>query len=80
MHPVPGTNMFMLPGDLQQEEEEGDNGPTDPNDDANFEHGWGVPAWADPLDPSPLANFILSNMISYKGVYDIIYDTVYMIS
>ena len=56
VHRVPGTDMFMLPRDLQQEEEERDFGPPDPNDDADLEHGGGAPARADPLDS--LANFI----------------------
>lgn len=34
---VPGTDMHMLPRDLQEEEDDGDYGAPDPNDDADFE-------------------------------------------
>ena len=46
----------MLPRELQHEEGAGDYGPPDPEDDADFQHGGGAPARADPLDP--FANFI----------------------
>ena len=64
---VLGTDMFMLPRDLQQEEEERGFGPPNPNDDADLEHGGGAPARAYPLDP--LANFIqeLQNLSSMSG-------------
>ena len=48
--------MFMLPRDFQQDEREDDHCPPDPHDEADFEHGGGAPARADPLDS--LANFI----------------------
>ena len=41
-HQVQGTDMYMLPRDLQQVEEKFDYVPTDPNDDADFEHGGGA--------------------------------------
>ena len=56
MHRVPGTNVFMQPRDLFEDEDEGDHGAPDPNDDADWEHGGGAPSRADPLDP--LSDFI----------------------
>ena len=60
----------MLPlGDLQHEEEEGDYGPPDPDDDADFEPGGGVPSWADPQDPLANFKFIkeLEELSSFSG-------------
>ena len=38
-HRVPHTGMFMLPRDLQEDEDEdGDPCTPDPNDDANLDH------------------------------------------
>lgn len=67
-HRVPGTNMYMLPHDLQDDEDEDrDPGPTDPNDDADWDFGGGAPPRADPLDP--LANFLkeLKDLSSMSG-------------
>ena len=56
-HRAPGTDIFMLPCDLQEDEDKDhDPGTPDPNDDADLDHGGGAPARADPLDP--LANFL----------------------
>ena len=38
VHRVPGTDMLMLPPNLQHEEDKGDYGTPDPDDDADFEH------------------------------------------
>lgn len=51
-----GAEIFLLPCDLQGEEEEGKYSPPDPYDGAEIEHGGAAPARAGPLDP--LANFI----------------------
>lgn len=67
-HRVPGTDMYMLPRDLQDDEDEDrDPGPTDPNDDADWDFGGGAPPRADPLDP--LANFLkeLKDLSSMSG-------------
>ena len=60
-------DMFMLPRDLQHEEQEGDYGLPDPDDDADFEHGGGAPAKVDSRDP--FANFIkeLEGLFSMSG-------------
>ena len=56
-HRVPGTDMFMLPRDLQEDEDEDRYlGTPDPNDDADLDLDGGAPGRADPLDP--LANFL----------------------
>ena len=57
----------MLPRDLQLDEGEGDYGPPDPDDDADFEHDGGAPARADPLES--LANLIkkLEDLCSMSG-------------
>ena len=56
-HRVPGTDMFMLPRDLlDDEDEDRELGTPDPNDDADLDLDGGAPGRADPLDP--LANFL----------------------
>ena len=67
-HRVPGTDRFMLPRDLLEDEDnDRDPGPTDPNDDADLDHGGGAPPQASPLDP--LANFLkeLKDLSSMSG-------------
>ena len=68
-HRVPGTDIFILPQDLQ-EDKDGDRDPCTPgpNDDADLDHGRGAPARANPLDP--LSNY-LKEMISYTISYHV---------
>lgn len=58
----------MLPRDLlYDDDEDRDPGPTDPNDDADWDFGGGASSRADPLDP--LANFLkeLKDLSSMSG-------------
>lgn len=69
-HRVPGADMYMLPRDLQGDVDDGDFGPPDPNDDADFGDG-GIPGGvrnrADLQDQ--LADFIrqLADISSMSG-------------
>ena len=68
LHRVPGTDMFMLPRDLLEgEDEDCDPGTPDPNDNADLDLDGGAPGRADPLDP--LANFLkeLTDLSSVLG-------------
>ena len=69
-----GTDIFILPRDLQHKKEEGDHGPPDLDIDADFEHGGGAPASADPLDL--LASFIkeLEGLSSMSGTDILVSD------